>query len=275
VKARPLPQAVLTKPLAGLMNAHLKSPMMNKDPAGLDRLAPRQRPDGQPLMHQSWGKLLFMHWRIAAAELRPLIPAQLEIDTFDGSAWIAVVPFTMWDTRALPPYIPAVPGLRAMHELNVRTYVHRNGVPGVWFFSLDCNSSAAVFGARTFFHLPYYKADIELKQEDARIDYSLRRHGEPAAEYHGRWTIGARLPVSCPGSLEFFLTERYCLYSHHAGKLYRGRIHHHPWDLQNATLSSCTSTMIESQGLATPAGDPLLHYAEELTVDIWALQRVS
>jgi len=247
---------------------------MTNDPNGLDRLAPRERPDGQPLMHQSWGKLLFMHWRIAAAELRPLIPAELEIDTFDGSAWIAVVPFTMWDTRALPPYVPAVPGLSTMHELNVRTYVYRDGVPGVWFFSLDCNSRAAVFGARTFFHLPYYNADIELQQEGDNIDYTLLRSERPAAEFQCRWTIGEALPLSEPGSLEFFLTERYCLYSQHAGNLYRGRIHHQAWPLQKATVSSVDSTMIEAQDLNTPVDDPLLHYAEELTVDIWALRKV-
>jgi len=250
--------------------------MTNKSLTDLDRLTARQRPHGQPLMHQSWGKLLFMHWRITTAELRPLIPAELEIDTFDGCAWIAIVPFTMWDTRALPPYIPAVPGLSAMHELNVRSYVHHDGVPGVWFFSLDCNSKAAVLGARTFFHLPYYNADIELKQEDDRIDYSLKRRDEPAAEFHGRWSIGEPFPVSQvsqPDSLEFFLTERYCLYSQQSSKLYRGRIYHRPWPLQKATLSSFTSTMIESLGLTTPAGEPLLHYAEELTVDIWALQK--
>ena len=249
--------------------------MLNKEPADLDRLAPRQRPTGQPLMHQSWGKLLFMHWRISAAQLRPLIPAALEIDTFDGSAWIAVVPFTMWDTRALPPYVPAVPGLSAMHELNVRTYVHCDGVPGVWFFSLDCNSKAAVLGARTFFHLPYYNADIDLHQEDTCIDYSLQRREEPAADFHAEWTIGEKLPVSHPDSLEFFLTERYCLYSEHSSKLYCGRIHHNPWVLQKASLSSFSSTMVESLGLTTPEGDPLLHYAEELTVDIWALQKLS
>ncbi|HXM36562.1 MAG TPA: DUF2071 domain-containing protein [Pyrinomonadaceae bacterium] len=251
--------------------------MTNKDPAGLDRLAPRRRPEGQPLMHQSWGKLLFMHWRIDNAQLRPLIPAELEIDAFDGSAWIAVVPFTIWDTRALPPYIPTLPGLSAMHELNVRTYVVRDRVPGVWFFSLDCNSRAAVLGARSFFHLPYYNADIELKQEADAIDYSLLRRGEPAAKFHGRWTIGEALPVSRlsqPDSLEFFLTERYCLYSVHAGKLYRGRIHHQPWPLRKAALWSFSSTMIEAHGLGTPSEAPLLHYAEELTVDIWALRRV-
>ena len=249
--------------------------MTNNDPVDLDRLTPRQRPSGQPLMHQSWGKLLFMHWRVDTAQLRPLIPKELELDTFDGSAWIAVVPFTMWDTRALPPYLPAVPWLSAMHELNVRTYVHLAGVPGVWFFSLDCNSRTAVLGARTFFHLPYYHADIDLQQNTANIDYSLRRRGKSAAEFRAEWTIGEVLPVSQPDSLEFFLTERYYLYSQHAGKLYSGQIHHHPWPLQKATLSSYRSTMIESCGLTTPTDAPLLHYAEELTVDIWALQKAT
>jgi uncharacterized protein YqjF (DUF2071 family) len=199
----------------------------------------------------------------------------LEIDTFDGSAWIAVVPFTMWDTRALPPYVPAVPGLSAMHELNVRTYVHHDGVPGVWFFSLDCNSRAAVLGARTFFHLPYYNADIELQQHSLSIDYSLHRRDEPAADFHAEWTIGAALPEAEPDSLEFFLTERYYLYSQHGSRLYSGQIHHQPWPLRTATLSSYSSAMVESLGIATPAGAPLLHYAEELTVDIWALRRAS
>jgi uncharacterized protein YqjF (DUF2071 family) len=226
-------------------------------------------------MHQSWGKLLFMHWPIAEDQLRTLIPAELEIDTFDGHAWIAVVPFTMWDTRALPPYVPAVPGLSAMHELNVRTYVRHKGEPGVWFFSLDCNSRAAVWGARISYHLPYYNADIELVQQGATIDYSLHRRDKPAAAFHGRWTIGEPLPATQPDSLEFFLTERYCLYSRYGGSLYRARIYHQPWPLRAANVSSFSSTMIEAQGLQTPAGDPLLHYAEEIAVDIWALKKIG
>lgn len=239
-----------------------------------DRLAARTRPDGQPLMHQSWGRLLFMHWRLDAALLRPLIPSDLEIDTFDGSAWIAVVPFTMWDIRALPPYLPAVPGFGSAHELNVRTYVHLKGVPGVWFFSLDCNSSAAVLAARTFFHLPYLNANIELREDDEAIDYSLVRTDKPPAKFDAVWTKGESLPLAPPGSLEFFLTERYSLYSEHGRTIYRGRIHHEPWLLQKATVSSFDSSMIESQGLPTPKGDPLLHYAHEISVDVWALQKV-
>lgn len=242
----------------------------------LERLAVRERPDGQPLMHQTWGKLLFMHWRIEAKELRPLIPDPLEIDEFDGSAWIAVTPFTMWDIRAFPPFVPPIPGLSSAHELNVRTYVHYDRVPGVWFFSLDCNSAAAVLGARTFYHLPYFNAHIDLEEDGNTIDYSLARTDDPPASLEASWKVGKTIPFTHPGSLEFFLTERYCLYSEEDnGELYRARIHHQPWPLQKADLISLESTMIESHGLPTPKGEPLLHYCEELDVDIWSLEEVT
>jgi uncharacterized protein YqjF (DUF2071 family) len=242
----------------------------------LDRLAIRERPDGQAIMHQDWGKLLFMHWRMDEEKLRPLIPERLTIDTFDGSAWIAVTPFTMWDIRAFPPLLPPVPGLSRMHELNVRTYVHLDNVPGVWFFSLDANSSVAVVTARTFFHLPYFNAEMELEQEGDKIIYSSERTGTdaPAARFDATWKIGETLAYSHPGSLEFFLTERYCLYSAYKQKLYRARIFHEPWPLQKATVSSFDSTMIESHGLPTPKDEPLLHYAEEISVDIWPIKEV-
>ncbi|HUE83120.1 MAG TPA: DUF2071 domain-containing protein [Pyrinomonadaceae bacterium] len=227
------------------------------------------------IMHQNWGKLLFMHWPIDAGLLRPLIPPALEIDTYDGSAWIAIVPFTMWDIRPLPPYMPPVPGLAAMHELNVRTYVQIDGEPGVWFFSLDCNSRAAVLAARTFFFLPYYNADIDLKQEGQTIDYTLKRTDSPSAAFSARWEIGAPLPTAEPGSLEFFLTERYCLYSARKEKIYRARIQHQPWPLQRAEVSAFSSTIIEASGLPELTSEPLLHYAEELSVEIWPLSAAA
>ncbi|MEO8435584.1 MAG: DUF2071 domain-containing protein [Pyrinomonadaceae bacterium] len=245
---------------------------MTAEPTTGDRLAIRERPGGLPLMHQVWGKLLFMHWRIEANLLRPLIPDGLEIDTFDDSAWIAVTPFTMWDIRGLPPFLPPLPGFSSMHELNVRTYVHLNRVPGVWFFSLDCNSAAATLAARTLYFLPYYNAEIELEESEGTIDYSLVRRDAPAAELQATWKIGEAIPQSQPGSLEFFLTERYCLYSESNQELHRARIHHPPWSLQRAELTSLQSTMIESLGLPTPAGDPVLHYSEEIAVDIWRLK---
>jgi uncharacterized protein YqjF (DUF2071 family) len=167
----------------------------------LDRLSIRKRPNGQPLMHQKWGKLLFMHWRVDPDLLRPLVPAGLEIDTFDSSGWIGIIPFTMWDIRALPPYAPPMPGLNAMHELNVRTYVHLNGTPGVWFFSLDCTNATAVFGARTFYYLPYYNAEITLEQNDSQIVYSLIRTDKPPATFNSTWTIGQPIPQFDPDSL--------------------------------------------------------------------------
>jgi uncharacterized protein YqjF (DUF2071 family) len=247
--------------------------MKEVTPRDLDRLARRQTPKGQPIMHQNWGKLLFMHWRIKENLLRPLIPESLEIDSFDGSAWIAIAPFTMWDIRALPPFLPPVPGFRSLHELNVRTYVRSDRLPGVWFFSLHANNAAAVLAARRFFFLPYYKAEIDLEQQGQTINYSLTRTDRPPAHFRASWKIGELLPDARADSLEFFLTERYCLYSEHKNTLYRALIHHQPWSLQKATLFSFSSTMIESHGLPAPSAEPLLHYAEELRVDIWPLER--
>jgi uncharacterized protein YqjF (DUF2071 family) len=239
-----------------------------------DRQSIHTRPSGFPLMHQNWGQLLFMHWAIDAEILRPLIPSQLSIDTFDGHAWIGVVPFTMWGIRA--SFLPPIPGTSAFHELNVRTYVHFNGAPGVWFFSLDAAHRLAVWGARTFYHLPYFNAEMSLSQEGKTINYSSKRidqRGSPA-EFQAKWTVGDSLAQSTPNSLEFFLTERYCLYSFHRDRLFRSRIFHQPWPLRSATLGFYQSTMIESLGIAQPPKNPLLYYAESIAVDIWPLKRV-
>ena len=226
-------------------------------------------------MHQTWGKLLFMHWRIAEEKLRPLIPAEISIDTFDGSAWIGIVPFTMWGIRA--SFLPAIPGTSAFHELNVRTYVHYQGLPGVWFFSLDAANALAVWGARTFYYLPYFNARMDLKQSENEIVYGSTRvdgRGAPAS-FHGTWEIMEMLPESQPGSIEFFLTERYCLYATHRDRIYRSRIFHQPWPLQSAKLVSHQSTMLSALGLPEPDDEPLLHYAESIGVDIWPLRRAS
>jgi uncharacterized protein YqjF (DUF2071 family) len=181
----------------------------------------------------------------------------------------------MWGIRA--SFLPPIPGTSAFHELNVRTYVTINGVPGVWFFSLDAANKLAVWGARKFYYLPYFNAQMSLDQTGNTIQYSSSRkdpRGAPA-ELNTTWSIGGPLPTSSPGSIEFFLTERYCLYSEHNGEIYRSQIHHRPWPLQAATLTSLSSSMIECHGLPTPKDDPLLHYAEELRVDIWPLKRVE
>ncbi len=161
------------------------------------------------------------------------------------------------------------------HEINVRTYVFLNGVPGVWFFSLDANSLVAVKAARAFFHLPYHKASISLEQQGQRIAYTSARDEEGSpAEFSAVWEIGQPLPPAEPGSLEFFLIERYCLYSSDQDKLYRCRIHHQPWPLQRASLSTFQSSLIEAASLPTPTGQPLLHCAGPVNVEVWKLEEL-
>ena len=124
-------------------------------------------------MHQHWGSLLFMHWPVPVGLLRPLVPEPLYIDTHDGVAWVGITPFTMWGVR--PAFAPPLPFLSRSHELNVRTYVHLDGVPGVWFFSLDAGNAAAVLGARVAFHLPYFRARMSLERRDRTLYASSRR----------------------------------------------------------------------------------------------------
>jgi uncharacterized protein YqjF (DUF2071 family) len=243
-------------------------------PRAVDRLTIRSRPGGYPISRQNWGKLLFIHRPIPAESLRPLIPGRLEIDTFEGQAWIGVVPFTMWGIR--PSFTPPIPGVNTFHELNVRTYVHLDGVPGVWFLSLDAANRVAVRMARALFHLPYFDANMELSQRDKTIHYlSSRTHeGAAPAELETSWSFGEGLAETQPGSLDFFLTERYCLYAASGRRLFRCRIWHQPWPLKAAELLDFRSTMIESFGLKTLGGDTLVHYAESLKVDVWRLRRV-
>lgn len=230
------------------------------------------RPSGRPLMLQKWGRLLFMHWPVAAEPLGALLPRGVELDLYQGQAWIGVIPFTMWGVRA--SFLPPIPGTASFHELNVRTYVRAGGVPGVWFFSLDASSRLAVHAARLAYHLPYYSARMDLRQEGETISYrSVRTHrNAPPARFEATWRQQAPLPESRPGTLQHFLTERYCLYTERWGRIFRGRIHHPPWPLREARLESLASTMVESHGLPTPQGEPLLYYADQLAVQIWPLE---
>lgn len=221
-------------------------------------------------MYQSWGKLLFLHWRVAAESLRPLIPAPLEIDTFAGEAWVGVAPFTMWGIRV--PGLPAFPRVSESHELNVRTYVHYQGVPGVWFLSLDASNPLAVIGARLGFGLPYFRARMHLEEVADRVRYrSVRAHpGAAAAAFRASWTLGDPLPPAQPGTLDFFLVERYCLYSTLAGRLSRCRIHHRPWPLRAAQVEDLSSSMLEPHGLRPGPAAPLVHaQAEPFEVGVW------
>lgn len=242
---------------------------------GVDRMGVRERPEGMPIMHQSWCTLLFMHWSLAPELLRPHVPVSLELDTYDGKAWIGVTPFVVRNLR--PPLLPPIPWLSDFNEVNVRTYVHHQGVPGVWFFSLDAERLAAVLAARGLFLLPYRYARMSCREEGERISYLSRRaDSRQPATLEATWRKGGVIGEAALGTLEFFLTERYCLYaSDTRGRLYRARVHHAPWKLRGAELISLRSTMLEAQGLPTVGGEPLLHYSERQDVSVWPLRKAS
>ena len=226
------------------------------------------------VMAQQWHDLLFAHWPTSADLLRAHIPTGLELDTFEGTAWLAVVPFRMEGIRLR--YAPAVPGTSSFPELNVRTYVKRDGKPGVWFFSLDAASALAVAVARAWFRLPYFRANMRCEERLGWIAYqSERTHRHaPSARLIGKYR-GVGEPFRAPqGSLEHFLIERYCLYSAMPnGQLLRGEIHHAPWDLQPAEAEFEENSMV-SHLFGPLVERPLLHFARRQDVVAWAPQFV-
>lgn len=219
-------------------------------------------------MLQRWHDLLFAHWPLPSGQVRPLVPAQLELDLYQDKAYVAVAPFHMSGIRSR--WLPPLPGLSRFPELNVRTYVTCGGIPGVYFFSLDAASLPAVWGARIGYALPYFHAEMSVKSVGEKFEYSSRRLQPPCpAEFRGRYW-----PVSEPrrrekNSLECFLTERYCLYAVRANKVYRGHIHHLPWPLQDAEAEIETNTMAKAAGIDLPNSKPLLHFSRFLEVLIW------
>lgn len=241
------------------------------------RRAPH-RPDGRPAIRFRWRSLLFLHWRLPAETLRPLIPAGLEIDLFDDSAWIALVPFTM--DRIRHRWMPPIPTFSAFHECNVRTYVIRDGEPGVWFFSLDAASRLAVWGARTLWHLNYKYAHIMLDDNGNHVRYAVSRRHAPRATMRAAWTVGAPRPIAREGTLEHFLTERYQMYAADPrGRLFRGRILHDPWPLHEAMLHELDDGLIAAAGVTLPAArfeapDSILA-SPSIMVDAWPLERAD
>jgi uncharacterized protein YqjF (DUF2071 family) len=218
-------------------------------------------------MRQSWHRLLFAHWPLPVEAVRPLLPATLPLDVAEGRAWVGVVPFMVRNSRlrALPP----VPGATTFLELNVRTYVTVAGRPGVYFFSLDAASVLAVLGARTWFRLPYQHAGMAWSEADSWIRYHSRRSGGEAS-FEGRYRAVGDVYHAAAGTLDHFLTERYCLYTAgRAGRVSCADIQHAPWPLQRAEAEFARNTMGEVNGLQLPAVPPLLHYAAVQHVLIW------
>jgi uncharacterized protein len=235
---------------------------------------PWPMPDAPWVMTQSWHDLLFAHWPVAPDTLRAVVPAQLPLDLFDGRAWIGVVPFHM--TNVAPRGVPWWPLTSAFPELNVRTYVTLDDKPGVYFFSLDAGSRIAVATARTLFHLPYHNAAMAVDSQGDDIRYVSRRqaNGAPPATFEVRYhPTGPATPPE-RGSLEYFLTERYCLYTFdRSARVRRLEIHHPPWPLQPAEATIMSNTMASAAGLPVLPGSPLLHFSKRQDVVTWWMSR--
>jgi uncharacterized protein len=222
------------------------------------RLAQRERPAGPPAMYQRWEELLFLHWQVDREVIQSRLPAGLRVDTFEDQAWIGVVPFFMRNIR--PRWSPAVPGVSNFQELNLRTYVvDDRGTPGVWFFSLDADTRVGVWWGRTLFDLPYYYARMSHTRDRAtgRVGYVSQRPGTPAGlASHFAYEPQGPAWTAEPGTLEFFLVERYVLFTQNRrGDLMSGRVHHVPYEIRQAAAEA-NDALFELNGLPRPGRDP-------------------
>ena len=229
------------------------------------------------IMAQRWLDLLFAHWPIKTETMRQLIPPQLELDTFDGEAWVGVVPFRMSDVH--PRWVPSLPWLSAFPELNVRTYVKaKQGAPkpGVYFFSLEAANPVAVAIARKLFKLPYFNATMKLQEQEGIVKYTSHRthRGAPAADFVGQYAPIGEVYLSEPKSFDAWLTERYSLYTVHNGHAFRGDIHHVQWPLQRAEAEFEVNSVAAASQVVLPDLSPVLHFARAIDVVVWPLVRV-
>lgn len=248
----------------------------------LDRISPSQRPPTAAAGYHTWSDLLFIHWRVPVSVLRPLVPAELTIDTYDGSAWLGLVPFRMFGVR--PWWSCAVRGISDFPETNVRTYVHFQGRdPGVWFFSLDAAKLMAVTLARWGWGLNYYWARMSVQREGSRIAYRSRRVMSGVV-CHADVEIGEGLPsgvalgdtmVARPGTLEHFLVERYLLYARRQGKLYQGQVHHRRYPLHSAQLLNLNQGLLAANQLHVTDDPCHVIYSPGVSVEVFNLSRIA
>jgi hypothetical protein len=237
---------------------------------------PWPMPDAPWVMTQTWHDLLFAHWPVDAAILREKVPPAFELDLFSGTAWLGIVPFHMTNVsaRGLPP----LPGISAFPELNVRTYVRVGDRAGVYFFSLDAGSTLAVRAARLLFNLPYFRATqrVDGAGGDAIAYDSERRGAARGGSFSARYQPLGPPSAPVPGTLEYFLTERYCLFNlSRRAEPYRLEIHHPPWPLQPASAEFTRNTMAEAAGLTLPDTPPLLHFSKRQDMVGWAAQKLG
>jgi uncharacterized protein YqjF (DUF2071 family) len=231
------------------------------------RLAARVPPGGNPVMYQEWRDLLFLHWEYSATAIQATLPDGLFLDTFGGKAYLGIVAFFMRNIR--PRWLPAVPGVSNFLELNLRTYVYdRAGVPGVWFYSLDANQSLAVTIARRFFHLPYHHAKMKsIRTSTGAIRYESVRRGDSGRRSLFEYAAGNAWSEPPPESLEFFLVERYRLYSSAPDGLRRGAVFHPPYPLCQAEVTAWDDHLLPLNRF-TPTGSPPDHVVMSRGVDV-------
>jgi uncharacterized protein YqjF (DUF2071 family) len=236
----------------------------------IDRESPRRRPEGIVVMRQDWHHLGFLHWEVPIDALRKLVPERLSLDTFQGKAYIGLIPFTVLNSR--PLFTPSIPGVSDFHEVNVRTYVHLDGNdPGVFFFSLDAASILAVEGGRAFYRLPYLPATIEMTAPEGGpvlLD-SRRELPDNPGNCHVTYTPEGPVYEAAPGTLDFFLLERYVLYAHDGGRLHKARVHHPPYPVQRARVDRLEETLIFAAGIRRGPERPIAHYVRKVEVEIF------
>jgi len=214
-------------------------------------------------MRQSWRDLTFLHWRSDPSAIRPLVPAELQLDLYDGAAWVGLVPFLIVDLTL--PHAPALPWLSKFPETNVRTYViDRHGARGVWFFSLDAARLLAVIGARAVYALPYFWAKMSVERQAGSLRYTSTRRQGPKASCEIEVRIGE--PVSSPTELEVFLTARFRLFAQRRGRLLKADIEHRPWPLQHASIPYLKQDLLRAAGLPQSHTAPLAHFAAGVDV---------
>ncbi|HEX5322674.1 MAG TPA: DUF2071 domain-containing protein [Capsulimonadaceae bacterium] len=242
----------------------------------IDRETPCFSPQGIRAMRHCWRDLLFLHWEIDPDEIQPRLPSGLTLDTYDGKAYVGLVAFSMPYLRLARPI--SLPLEYGVHEVNVRTYVHREGRdPGVWFFSLDTPSVPAVIAARTSYKLPYHWSQIEINRgEKGSLRFQSRRIAPkptPAGCDIEYTRDGDAKPAEL-GTLEHFLAERYILYSKYRGALHQAYVNHVPYPLQTPCLIRLQENLTAAAGITRPAAPPIAHYARQVEVDIYGLRRL-
>lgn len=244
---------------------------MPESSANIDRLGPTLRPDEAAIGRQEWRDVLFLHWPLPASIVAPLLPRGLSLDTHNQNAWVTAVPLVMGRVR--PAGVPRSLGM-TFHEVNVRTYVHKDGVPGVYFFSLDATSRLAVLGARVLLGMPFRRARIQRHANSGFVEYSSRRPGDRSAGFEVHAVPGDLLPPSRPGLLQHFLLERYVMFVERGGVVWQQATHHRSLPARAARAVATDVGLLRAAGVVGPLSErPLAHFVDRVDVELFRPHR--